>query len=157
MYPLTPLGQQMLQDKCALNLLDRFWFWPITFWSIIDLCIKVYLCILCVLLDQSQGVFHLINSWDVEIWKMLNKRVIVPGNTTVQQKNEHEEMCEIIHASTLTRIFFRSSHQKAVHTWNSLQSVLTVPTLLTPRANESEPTRSQKNVIPAWDERPIQV
>jgi hypothetical protein len=47
---------------------------------------------------------------------MLNKLVIVPGGTTVQQNNEHEKMCESMHASTLTHIFFRSSKQKTVHT-----------------------------------------
>jgi hypothetical protein len=36
---------------------------------------------------------------------MLNKLVIASGDTTVQQKNDYEEMRKSIHASTLTIIF----------------------------------------------------
>jgi hypothetical protein len=74
-------------------------------------------------------------------------------------------MCKSIHASTLTNIFFRSSHQKAVHTWNPLiwshHSVLTFSTLLTPRSDQPEPEVEKMSIlcdrnVCLWENWPLQ-
>jgi hypothetical protein len=52
---------------------------------------------------------------------MLNKLVIAPADTTVQQqKNEHEEICQSTHASTLTITFTSEASTRKLSTHETL-------------------------------------